>query len=193
MKSLRTLQLASAVLFLLFLAPLANAQLAVYGTVMLTNYGYSHSSNGFLYYNDTGGLGAGATYLFESQSRLKAGLDFRVAGSPGADGGENGAASLRIAFVPRQNRLRPYFQLGGGFVSTTYPVYYNTQGNPIARQTQRISGPVAAFAVGLDIRVNSSFDIRLPELASDASGKVASASFGAGVVYHIRPRARRNP
>jgi long-subunit fatty acid transport protein len=84
MKSLRTLQLASAVLFLLFLAPLANAQLAVYGTVMLTNYGYSHSSNGFLYYNDTGGLGAGATYLFESQSRLKAGLDFRVAGSPGA-------------------------------------------------------------------------------------------------------------
>ncbi len=192
MKFLRSLQLASAVLFL-FAAPLAKAQLAVYGTVMLTNYGYSYNSNDFLYYKDSAGFGGGATYLFESQSRLKAGLDFRAAGSPGERGGENGAASLRIAFVPRQNRLRPYFQLGGGFVSTTYPVYSNAQGNPIPRQVQRISGPVAAFAVGLDIRVNSSFDIRLPELASDASGKVASASFGAGVVYHLHPRIRRKP
>jgi hypothetical protein len=192
MKFLRSLQLASAV-FLLSAAPLARAQLAVYGTVMLTNYGYSHDSNGTLYYKDTAGLGAGATYLFQSQSRLKAGLDFRAAGSPGERGGENGAVSLRIAFVPHQNRLRPYFQLGAGFVSTTYPVYYNSQGNPIPRQTQRISGPTAAFAVGLDIRVNSSFDIRLPELASDASGKVGSASFGAGVVYHIHPRTRPKP
>ena len=142
---------------------------------MISNY----LSNG----HDHFGFGAGITYNFPIQSRLTAGIDFRGSISPGATGGGFGAASLRFGFVPHHNPLRPYLQLGGGFVTSKVAASYSTTGN------QSVTNDSIDLAFGLDVRITPSFDWRAVEIASAAgnsgSTTVAVASIGTGIVYHF--------
>jgi hypothetical protein len=161
----------------------AHAQTSVYGTVATTNFCLNSSS----YTNcksDTLGFLGGGFYNFPIQSRLTAGIDGRVSYGLGTRGGESATAALRIGFVPTRNPLRPYFQLGGGVVSSA-------GGDPL-QGTRHTSGAVQS-AFGLDIRLTPSIDLRALELGGAAGGGSASnpsagtAYLDGGVVYHFRP------
>jgi hypothetical protein len=172
-----------------FLSFSAKAQTSIYGGVDATQYAYSSGNSGTGSYDpgtgkytaDKVGVGfdGGATYLFPSRSRLKAGIDGRGTYSPGARGGAAGFGALRIAFVPQRNPWSPYFQIGGGVLSTT--VVSNTIPNPRIR----INSGAAVFDFGVDIRVNSRFAVRAIELDGMAGSNVLLSSFGAGVVYTL--------
>ena len=165
-------------LFLIFPKQNAIAQTtSIYGSVALVNYGV-----GSFVKSDTGGLIGGGFYNFPIQSRLTAGIDVRGSFGFGSRGGGLGAGALRIGFVPERVALRPYFQLGGGVVSTTL---HNGQ-------SVRHTGGGVEFAGGLDVRLNESFDLRAVELGAVAGGSnpgVGSAFLDAGVVYHLRRRS----
>lgn len=160
-------------LFLIFPKQNAVAQTtSIYGSIGLVNYGVGSFSKG-----DTGGLIGGGFYNFPIESRLTAGIDVRGSFGVGSGGGGLGAAALRIGFVPERVPLRPYFQLGGGVVTTTL------QNGQSVRHT---SGGVE-FAGGLDIRLNDSFDLRAVELGAIAGGNqsAGSAFLDGGIVYHL--------
>jgi hypothetical protein len=170
----------------------AKGQTSIYGGVDATQYAYSSGNSGTGSYEpgtgkytaDKVGVGfeGGATYLFPSQSRLKAGIDGRGIYSPGTRGGAGGFASFRVAFVPHQNPLSPYFQIGGGVLSTT--VLSNTPPFPRVR----ISGGAVNFDLGLTVRVNPRIAVRAIELDGIAGSNVLLSSFGAGVIYNLSHR-----
>jgi hypothetical protein len=163
-----------------------HAQTSVYGTVAVTNFCLNSSS----YTNcksDTLGFLAGGFYNFPIQSRLTAGIDGRMSYGLGTRGGVSATAALRIGFVPNHNPLRPYFQLGGGVVSSA-------GGDPL--QANRKTNGALQLAYGLDIRLTNSIDLRALEIgAATGSGSSSSPSAGTsyintGVVYHFpRPRS----
>jgi len=100
------------------------------------------------------------------------------------------AAALRIGFVPERVVLRPYFQLGGGVVTSTFNINEitgpATQG--LSQHSTRFTSGGVEFAGGLDIRLNRSFDLRAVELGAVAGGSnqdVGSAFLDAGIVYHL--------
>jgi hypothetical protein len=161
--------------FLIFPKQNAVAQTSIYGSVGLVNYGV-----GTVIKSDTGGLIGGGYYNFPIKSRLTAGIDVRGSIGFGSRGGGFGAGALRIGFVPERVALRPYFQLGGGVVTTTF------HNGDTVRHT---SGGVE-FAGGLDVRLNRSFDLKAVELGAIAGGNqsVGSAFLDAGIVYHLRRR-----
>jgi hypothetical protein len=64
------------------------------------------------------GFPGGGFYNFPIQSRLTAGIDGRMSYGLGTRGGVSVTGALRVGFVPKVNPLRPYFQLGGGVVSS---------------------------------------------------------------------------
>jgi hypothetical protein len=206
MKCLHPFALASATLLLIVLTPLAKAQLSVYGSINLTRFGYASTVTGngfydpgsgsFSFYKDTFGLEAGATHMFQSASRLRAGIDVRDIYSPGNLGGDAGFASLRIAFVPRTHALSPYLQLGGGFITLQYPTTACTEG--IGGATcisghERITGGAADLLFGLNIRASSAWSIRAIEFGGYAGPNVELSTIGAGVVYTFQPGTRHNP
>jgi hypothetical protein len=163
-------------LFLNFPKNAVGQTTSIYGSVALVNYGVGCCSK-----SDTGGLIGGGFYNFPIKSRLTAGIDARGSFGVGSGGGGLGAAALRIGFVPTHVRLRPYFQLGGGVVTTKFPDN---------RSVRHTSGGVE-FAGGLDVRLNESFDIRAIELGAVAGGgnqSAASAFLDAGIVYHLHPK-----
>ena len=185
-----------APLGLLASASAAKAQTSIYGMVALTDYGYKSypGQTDLRSRGDTFGIGGGLTYFFPSSSRLKAGPDVRFAASFGNKGGEDGAAALRIAFVPHQNPLSPYFQIGGGFVSipdavitTALPSGY------VSFSQQRVTGGTVDFAFGLNIRTSRQWAIRAVELDAQASSKVAVARLGFGAIYTLPSHKQRNP
>ena len=139
------------------------------------------------------GFMTGGTYNFPIQSRLTAGIDLRGAFSPSDHGGGMGAASLRFGFVPHRIPFKPYFQIGGGFVTTTTPSYV-LSGIPssVTVQKQSLTTGALAIALGLDLRISHSFDWRVLELQSAAgrSGttRTGMASISTGVVYHFPNR-----
>ena len=138
----------------------APAQTSVYGMATLTNYNaVSLPARG-----DSGGFSGGAFYNFPIQSRLTAGLDARASYSPGPEGGALGLSCLRIGFVPRSVRLRPYFQIGGGVVKATGTKVFH----PSATQTisSGTTSGAAGFLFGLDIRLTNSLDMRAGELGA---------------------------
>ena len=183
-------------LFALFAAAeTAQAQISVYGTAALTDYGFFNSSY-TLIKSDSGGFIAGMFYNFPIQSRLTAGIDGRGSYSFGPRGGTSAAVSLRIGFVPERVVLRPYFQIGGGFVSSTL-TFQQANGDAFQGLTlrpTRYSSGGAEFVLGLDIRLTKSFDLRAFELGaiegggSGASTGVGSGFANAGVVYHFHQR-----
>ena len=165
--------------FLIFPKQNAIAQTSIYGSVGLVNYGV-----GSFLKSDTGGLIGGGFYNFPIKSRLTAGIDVRGSFGFGSGGGGLGAAALRIGFVPERAPLRPYFQLGGGVVTTTF---HNGE------SVRHTSGGVE-FAGGLDVRLNDSFDLRAVELGAIAgSNQSASSAFlDAGIVYHLHRHAPKH-
>jgi hypothetical protein len=176
--------LVSLCVIFLFSAISSQAQTSVYVSVDATQYGFASSNSGTgtyspgsntFSYNKVGvGFEGGATYLFPSRSRLKAGIDLRGTGSPGSRGGAGGFASLRIAFVPNRNSLSPYFQIGGGVLST------EVNGG----HTHVNSGAID-FDFGLNVRVNPSFSIRALEIGGNAGSNVTLGSYGVGVIYML--------
>jgi hypothetical protein len=165
----------------------AGAQVSAYGTIAATDYGFVVGSTEVTK-SDSPGFIVGAFYNFPIQSRLTAGIDARGSYSPGERGGSSAAAALRIGFVPERVVLRPYFQLGGGVVSSTPDD--RTVGDEV-RPIRYTSGGLE-FALGLDIRLTPSFDLRALEIGAIAgSGSVSSPGAGsgfvnAGIVYHFR-------
>src|ERR1700722_13026936 len=109
-------------LFALFLpTKTTQAQVSIYGTGALTNYCLANHGTSACK-SDSGGFIGGMFYNFPIQSRLTAGIDLRGSYSFGSRGGTSEAAALRIGFVPHRVALRPYFQLGGGVVSSTFTI-----------------------------------------------------------------------
>ena len=182
-------RIASLVL-ILFIAPhIAKAQFSIYGTLGVAGYGYSQAgSNDVIFGRDHIGFGAGATYNFPIQSRLTAGIDLRGAVAPSDYGGSMGTASLRFGFVPHHNRLKPYLQIGGGFVTAKTPSYV-AYGIPSSDtvQKQSFTNGALALALGLDVRILPSFDWRLLEIQSAAGGNTSNntgmAAVSTGIVY----------
>jgi hypothetical protein len=176
-----------------------HAQTIVYANADITQYGFSSSASGngsyqpgtnnYSYYKVGGGLSGGAIQYFPSSSRLKAGVDLRGVYSPGKRGGAGGFAALRIAFIPHRNVFSPYFEIGGGVLSTTvYNVTSVTSGSSnvsITEQSERIHSGAADFDLGLNIRVAPRFAIRALEISGYAGSNVALSTVGFGVAYQL--------
>lgn len=179
------------VLLCLFSPIAAHAQAAIYADAEITNYGYSSPVDGnFTYapgtghysvYDDGGGVSGGFVYLVHSNSRLKVGADLRGMYSPGDRGGAGGFGALRIAFVPREHSAVPYFQIGGGVLTTTYA---SSQSNPSSGRGRATSG-AAEFDIGLDVRTGSRFTIKAIEIGGYTGSNVEHASIGAGIAYSL--------
>jgi len=182
---------ASFILLPLAISQTAKAQVSVYGTVGVTNYGYAFNNNGLTYNSDRVGFGAGVTYNFPIQSRLTAGIDLRGAITPSATGGGLGAASLRFGFVPQHNPFKPYIQIGGGFITAKVPASSFTVGK------QTLTTASLDLAFGLDLRITPSLDLRLFEIqgagGSKGSSKTGSAAISTGIVYHFHRSKSKNP
>jgi hypothetical protein len=182
-----------ALTFAFLLTLTARAQVSVYGSAALTDYIFVNN-NSSAAKSDTGGIIGGAFYNFPIHSRLTAGIDARASYGVGDRGGTSAAAALRIGFVPERVVLRPYFQLGGGIVSSTFSTRQitgpTTQG--LTPQPARVTSGGVEFDFGLDIRLNHSFDLRAFELgaiAPTSSAGAGSAWLDAGVVYHFPRRS----
>jgi hypothetical protein len=187
MKFLRTFSIVAA---LVVSASIARAQASAYGAVIIDSFGFNGNNyaSGGSYKGATGGLIAGGFYTFHSPSRFKAGLDGRILYSPGYNGGGAYTGALRVGFVPQHNPLRPYFQLGGGVVSTQLR---NVACSSCGVTTGRVTSGVAQLDFGLDIRVTEHYDIRF-DYGADAGGSNGSTTaavgwLGTGVVYHFHP------
>ena len=184
--------LALTFAFLLTLS--ARAQVSAYGAVALTDYSL-FNNNVSAAKSDTGGIIGGVFYNFPIHSRLTAGIDARGSYGFGDRGGTAAAVALRIGFVPERVVLRPYFQLGGGVVSSTFRIGQLT--GPVTEglttQPTRFTSGGIEFAAGLDIRLSKSFDLRAFELGAIAptssTGAAGSAWLDAGVVYHFPKRS----
>jgi hypothetical protein len=191
MTLLRALTLSSAFLLACLCYSPAMAQTSVYGAVTLTDYGfYDYDGSGLDFKGAAGGLTGGAFYDFPIKSRLHAGIDARGSYSFGTKGGGYGGVALRIAFVPTRVRLRPYFELGGGFVRSSYNDYFFNQYNGYSDEVSgHTTNGAAILLFGLDVRVNSSFDIRAIEYGAAAGGSspndVGVSILDAGIVYHL--------
>ena len=160
----------------------------MYGTIALTDNGYAYNGNSLIFH-DHPGFGFGGFYAFPTASRFAFGVDARGSFSPGTTGGAKGFVSARAAFVPRQNPLRPYFQIGVGEIHARVPAFSYTVG------ATTINKFGLDLALGLDLRLTSSFDYRIVELESGAgfdtrASEAGSASLSTGVVYHF-PSARK--
>lgn len=191
MKSLRGRAVLLTLPLLYTAVHAANAQSSIYGTLAVTDYGYAFNNESLTVSDDHLGFGAGGFYNFPIQSRLTAGIDLRGSITPSSTGGDKGFVSARFGFVPHHNPLKPYVQIGGGFIRTKVPAFFESV------EAQSVTAASLDFAFGLDIRLTPFFDLRLLELESGAgvngSTTVGSASLSSGVVYHFHPGRQQSP
>jgi len=161
---------------------LTRAQFSAYGTVAASDYGYAFNRAPLIINGDFAAYAGGLTYTFPHDGRLALGVEYRESATPGIHGGSTGAASFRIGLVPHKVRLRPYVQIGGGYVHAKIPV-------PLSVPNQSVAVASIGFGGGLDLRITQRVDWRVVEIESSAgvtSAKSAgTASFGTGVVYHF--------
>ena len=178
----------------------ASAQTSLYATAGLAAYGFTNldSSSDVHFKKTTGGFGAGIFYDFPIASRVTVGLDGRINGSPGTNGGIMGGGALRIGLVPHRVPLRPYVQLGAGVVHSGYNSVVLVASGPI--ETLLITRPsvtngAAQLTFGLDIRLSEHYDLRAIDYGAQALGgsnvHAGVAYLQAGLVYHLHPRPRR--
>ncbi len=189
-----------ALLLLSLGASVAGAQTSVYANVGLTNYGFTNINGSAVTRvgRDTVGIGGGVFYDFPIQSRVTVGVDGRFGYSPGVSGGLLAGAALRFGFVPHRSLFRPYVQLGGGVVHSSYnqDVYgsYPPGGGLETLTRLNKTGGAGQFLVGLDLRLTNRIDLRAPELGSEASGgngaHPVAAFLNVGLVYHLQPLQR---
>lgn len=190
LRSIVKLSVLSAIL--ITTATSAQAQASVYLSPALTAFATGTGSN-LTFKNDTAGFIAGGFYNFPIQSRVTVGLDVRTVLGPGTMGGDFTGAALRVAFVPHRVILRPYFQIGGGVVTTTVKNYVVVNGSSFTIvPSQRFTNGAAELDFGLDIRLTEHFDLRAIDYGAAAGGSSTNNAgmgfLGAGVVYHLRPR-----
>lgn len=193
-------RLLSIALVLLLLAGEANAQVpSVYVTGMAGNFGFQGFSypNGTSWKSTTAGFASGAFFTFLTASRFKPGFDFRGTFSPGYSGGRVYTGALRLSFEPESHPFRFYGQFGGGFASTELrmPVCI---GSICGTQSRDVTGGVAQFDCGLDIRITPRLDIRAFDYARYTGGSLglthpALRSFSAGVVFHTHRPGLSSP
>jgi hypothetical protein len=169
-------------------ASTAEAQVSVYTMVGLSRYGFSYQGDSY-FKDDTASFGGGAFYNFPIHSRMTAGIDGRVLYGPASYGGTTADVALRVGFVPTRIRLRPYFEIGGGVVSSV---------SDPGVTPQRITNGAAEFLGGLDIRLTDSVDLRAVEwgAAAGASNNGITSGVGfldAGFVYHFHPAQPAEP
>src|ERR1019366_10712650 len=107
-----------------------------------------------------------------------------VTNSPGIKGGTASALAFRIGFVPNVVRLRTYFEIGGGVVSTSTNAELVNDGVPAGTYT----GGAAMIAFGLDIRITNRIDFRLLDIGSEANSSNGMAYANSGIVFHFGPR-----
>ena len=160
----------------------ASAQTSVYGEVSATNYGYTVNGGGLATSTDEVGGTVGGFYNFPIQSRLTAGLDAHFGFGTRTPGGFKGLVSARFGVVPTKFPLRPYLEIGGGFVSTRLPRLTNLVG------PETISSGALELGAGLDFRVTRAVDWRLIEIEGAAGGgtkAAGSASLSTGLVYRF--------
>jgi hypothetical protein len=183
MSRLLSVWLPVCLLAALSVSPLARAQVSVYGTGAVAGYSVKpDTSSTFSFKSNAPGFVVGGFYNFPIDSRVTVGVDLRLAESPGSKGGTAGAAALRIGVVPHHVPLRPYFEIGGGVISTsTNAELVNDQ----VRAGTYTNG-AAMLAFGLDVRVTHSLDIRVLDLGAEAGGSTtngATAHGSAGAAY----------
>jgi len=168
------------------LAAAAQAQISVFASVNLTDYGfYPNDSTPFYSKGDGGGVAGGMFYNFHKDSRLTLGIGSRGSYSPGSQGGGYVAESFRLGLVPDHSPLRPYFETGLGITTAST----NAQTVGIVSSGSHTSlGEILLF--GLDVRLTDSFDLRALELGGVAGGSVGTGIVDCGVVYHLRPLGR---
>ena len=173
-------------------AQTVKSQTSVYSVAALTAYSLINDNSTFDNEKASGGFVAGAFHNFPIQSRLTAGIDLRASYSPGSSGGNFEAIALRIGFVPHHVRLRPFFQIGGGLISTprtTTTITSSPRGSTVVLQTNRVTNGAVEVAFGLDVRLTDSLDLRVPDWGAVAgvsnSNAAGVGSFGAGLVYHL--------
>jgi hypothetical protein len=180
--------------FFLCSTVVVQGQISVYGNVGLTAYETVQNST-TSHLSTAGGLTAGGFYNFPIASRLTAGVDVRTVVGFGSNGGDFTGAALRVGFVPHKVPLRPFFQIGGGVVTTVLKndtIYTGTTFQNVANE--RLTNGAAELALGLDVRLTNRFDWRAFDYGVAAGGGsgstkgAATAWFQTGVVYHLRSR-----
>jgi hypothetical protein len=175
--------MAGTAALLILLAPSAKAQLSVYATASLTNYGQTVNSSPLVISRDLGGVACGAMYLFPLSERLTLGIDARGAFAPAATGGEKAFVAARFGFVPHRNPVRPYVQVGVGSITAKYLRTTNVVG------AGSVTTVAFDIALGLDVRLTPTLDWRAIEIESGAGEKGSeqsgSASVSTGIVYHF--------
>ena len=191
MPSISRLASIAACLLVLTFPFVASAQVSVYAAPALTDFVFFNNGNradkGI-----TGGLLAGAFYNFPHHGRLASGIDARVSGGFGAEGGTTILAANRLSFVPRHARLshppgrRRSRHLHGCDQSGRRRNHCKAERTARSlHQRHRRAGRRSRHSL------NDSFDLRAFELhgavpAADSNTAVGSASLGAGLVYHFR-------
>jgi hypothetical protein len=184
LRLLRYLICFPGVFILALSCSIAYSQASVYGTVAGTNFCLNTNLHTTCK-SDTLGFLGGGFYNFPIESRFTVGIDGRGSYGPGTRGGMSATAAFRVGFVPTHVRLRPYFELGGGVVSSA-------GGDPL-QGTRHTSG-AAQFAGGLDVRLTDSLDLRAVELGAAAGASRSStpaagtAYLDGGIVYHFYRR-----
>lgn len=181
----RSLWLVLCLLAVLRLSPSAGAQVSVYGTGAIATYALKPvNSSSYSFKSDAPGFVIGAFYNFPIASRVTVGLEGRLAESPGAKGGTASAIAFRVGFVPHHVPLRPYFEIGGGVLSTsTNAELVNDQ----VRAGSYTNG-AAIIAFGLDVPVAHSIDIRVLDIGSEAGGSSGAVYADTGIVFHFGRR-----
>jgi hypothetical protein len=182
MPRLLSLWLPLCLLSVLRLSTAASAQISVYGTGAVAEYALEPASSSALFFKSGApGFVIGGFYNFPIASRVTVGLDLRLAENPGAKGGTASAIAFRVGFVPHHVPLRPYFEIGGGVISTsTDAELVNDQVHP-----GTYTNGAAVLAFGLDIRVIHCLDIRVLDIGSEASGSSGVVYADTGIVFHF--------
>ncbi len=168
----------------------AAAQTSVYGELSVTNYGYTVNGGNLAYSSDHVGGTFGGFYNFPIQSRLTAGLDAHVGFGASSSGGVKGFVSARFGVVPVKFPLRPYLEVGGGFVSAHVPRLTNIVG------PQTITSGALELGLGVDLRLTRTVDWRLIEFEGGGGGGTKAAGSGSvstGVVYHFPSAGAKRP
>ena len=163
----RRLSLIATLAFAVAAAPAAHAQfLSVYGTfspVHVSNVGTgvtgSNNTQQFTsFWAPT--LGGGVTVNMLNLHVVKLGLDARGATKSGTTGADTAELSLRLGFQPPLLRLKPYAQLGVGYLATrTANVSAGSAGATVTNKYATLGGHA-----GVDAPLIPFLDFRVLEL-----------------------------